>query len=151
MPEPSHREIDSNRKRRGRSPARKAAKVLEIIGGILLCLLIVATPWMFGTTEDWSVRLMNFGSYGAGVIFLAAAICNRIAGTQLEVTTRERVIKYVFLAFNLAVLGFCGVALWNARATFSLDERSFNYHDDYNPSLPTTYDADLTRDTLLNL
>jgi O-antigen ligase len=139
------------RKRREKSPLRKVAKLLEIIGGILLCGLIVATPWMFGTTEDWSVWLMNIGSYGAGVIFLVAAICSRIAGMRSEDSGRDRILKYVFLLLNVAVLLFCAVALWNARATFSVEDRSFSYRESYNESLPTSYDADLTRDMLWSL
>lgn len=140
----------SSRRRRERSPLRKAGKILEIIGGVLLCLLIIATPWMFGTTETWSVQLMNIGSYCAGAVFLAAVICNKVAGSTHEESGRERLFKYLFLGLNLAVLGYCALALWNWRATFSAEDRSFNYRDSYNSSLPTTYDANLTRATLLS-
>src|SRR5690606_12945951 len=104
-----------------------------------------------GTTEDWSVRLMNWGSYGVGIIFMAALACNRFAGVRQEETGKERILKYLFVTLNLAVLAYCAISLWNWRATFSVDDRSFNYRDGYHPSLPTTYDADLTRDTLLSL
>lgn len=117
----------------------------------MLCVLIIATPWMFGSTEEWSVRLMNIGSLCAGAIFLVAAICNRLAGARSEDSAREWVLKYLFLLLNLAVLLYCAVALWNARATFSVEDRSFDYSDSYRKSLPTTYDADLTRDALITL
>ncbi|MGZ8939235.1 MAG: O-antigen ligase family protein [Limisphaerales bacterium] len=139
------------RKRRDKPPTRKFAKILEIIGGVFLCVLMVATPWLFGTTEDWSVRLMNWGSYCTGAIFLTAWICNRMTGNRAEESPRERMLKYLFMLLNVAVLLFCATALWNARATFSVEDRSFNYRDSYHQSLPTTYDADLTRDTLLSL
>jgi hypothetical protein len=151
MPESDYNASDSSRRKRERSPVRKAAKVLEWIGGALLILLIVATPWMFGTTEDWSIRVMNFGSYGAGAIMLIAAILNRVAGATIEISGRERVFKYLFFALNIAVLVFCAIALWNARASFAMDTRSFAYNPTYNRALPTTYDADATRAALLQL
>ena len=139
------------RKRRDKPTARKITKLLELVGGGLLCALIITTPWMFGSTEEWSVRLMNTGSFCAGAIFLAAAICNRMAGASSEDPARERMWKYLFLLLNVAVLVFCAVALWNGRATFSVEDRSFDYSESYHKSLPTTYDADLTRDTLVSL
>src|SRR5688500_327303 len=145
MPESDFNATESSRRKRERSPVRKAAKILEWIGGALLCLLIVATPWMFGTTEDWSIRIMNFGSYAAGAVMLIAAILNRMAGATIETSGRERVFKYAFFVLNIAVLVFCAIALWNARATFSIETRSFTYYPSANPALPTTYDADATR------
>ena len=131
--------------------------VLEGIGGALLCALIVATPWMYGTTEAWSVRLMNIGSFSAGAFLLAGAIVkwfgrrNSDAVEENSGSRSQRSLKVLFLALNLAVLAYCAVALWNYRATFSVQERSFDYREDYQRSLPTTYDAGLTRDTLINL
>jgi O-antigen ligase len=132
---------------------RKATKILEWIGGACLCLLVVATPWLFGTTEDWSVRLMNIGSYVAGAIFALAAVLSRFAKREepFARSRREHIFSFIFLALNLSMLAFCAIALWNARATFSVFDQSFNYREDYNRSLPTTYDADLTRDTLMSL
>lgn len=134
-----------------RTPIQRAGRVLEWIGGSILCAMVVATPWMFGTTEEWSVRLMNVGGFSAGGILLAAAICNRIGRGGASDRANDRVLKYVFLGLNLAVLVYCALALWNARATFSVEERSFEYRDEYNRSLPTTYDANLTQQTLLSL
>lgn len=131
--------------------ARRVAKWLEWSGGAILCAMVIATPWMFGTTEDWSVRVMNMAGFAAGATLVLAAICNRIAGRKIPINRRDRLFQYVFLTFNLAVLAYCAIALWNARATFSVDARSFEYRDAYNRSLPTTYDADLTRNTLMSL
>src|SRR5688500_13466033 len=101
MPESDYNASESSRRKRERSPIRKAAKVLEWIGGALLCLLVVATPWMFGTTEEWSIQVMNFGSYGAGALMLVAAILNRVAGATIETTGRERFFTYAFFALNV--------------------------------------------------
>jgi O-antigen ligase len=151
MGAPMEHSTESSKKRAERSALRRVAKTLELIGGIFLCALVIATPWLFGTTEEWSVRWMNLGSCATGLIFALAAILNRIKGGGHGETKRERITRYVFLALNLAVLGFCLVALVNARATFSLADRSFDYTEKYNRSLPTTYDAGSTRATLFSL
>lgn len=152
MPEERHREGSSSRRSREGSAARTSAAVLELIGGALLCLLVVITPWLYGTTEEWSVRLMNIGSYIAGIVVAIAAILNWVRKREAPPATswRERLPGAVFLALNLSMLGLCAVALWNARATFSVEARSFSYRE-YNPALPTSYDADLTAETLATL
>src|SRR5688572_24122880 len=142
---------DPSQNRADRSALRKFAKNLEWIGGLFLCALVIATPWLFGTTEEWSVRWMNVGSYATGIVFLIAAILNRIDGAGARDTKRERITRYVFLTLNLAVILFCLVALLNARATFSVEDRTFDYSQNYNRSLPTTYDAASTRTTLFSL
>lgn len=153
MPDELEHGERSRRSRRERSPLRKATKVVEWIGGGMLCLLAVITPWLFGTTEEWSVRLVNFLTYAAGAIFSVAAILNRVAGREepFPRSRREHLFSYLFLALNLSVLAFCVTALWNARATFSVFDQSFEYRENFNPSLPTTYDAELTRETLMSL
>jgi O-antigen ligase len=151
MSEDRHRE--GSRRHRERSRVTSAARILEGIGGGLLCVLGAMTPWLFGTTEEWSVRLMNIGSYSAGAFIATAAILNRFSKTKVlsEQPFRERLLAGIFLILNLAVLAFCAIALWNARAEFAVIDRSFSYRDDYNPRLPTTYDAPLTAEALASL
>ena len=120
--------------------------------GGLLCALTVATPWMFGTTQEWSVRLMNLGCALLGLLFIAAWIMERTEGREgIETSRCSKIIGGLFFGANLLVLGFCAVAWVNYRATFSVSTRSFTYNPDYNPSLPFTYDRDLTLQTLVNL
>ncbi len=150
---PDDSQHGERRRRRERSPLRKVAKIFEWVGGGVLCLLAVAPPWLFGTTEDWSVQLMNIGSYIAGGIVAIAAVLNRFAKREepFPRSRREHIFSFVFLALNVSVLAFCVIALWNARATFSVFDQSFDYRENYNPSLPTTYDANLTRQTFMSL
>lgn len=141
-----------SRRRREKSPLRKATRILEGVGGGMICLLLVLTPWLFGTTEDWSVRLMNVGCFITGAIFLITAVLRRFGVAESDSRPlRERFPEWIFLTLNLAVLVFCAIAFWNARATFSVEERSFSYREEYNPRLPTSYDADLTAETLTML
>jgi O-antigen ligase len=145
-------EKSSRRRNRDRSPARKWIKGLELTGGILLCLLVAITPWLYATTERWSINLMNGGSYVAGLIFVAAAVVNRFSRSEGDLAPKrtDRIPRITFLTLNLLTLAFCGVAWWNARATFSIAAESFTYFDYYR-WLPTTYDAILTREMWLML
>ena len=144
---------ERSRRRRDRSPLRKSTRIIEWIGGGMLCLLAAVTPWLFGTTEEWSVQLVNILTYAAGAIFATAAILNRVVKREdtFQRSRRDHLFSIVFFTLNLLVLGFCLVALWNARATFSVFDQSFDYRENFNSSLPTTYDADLTRETLFSL
>lgn len=132
MAEHSQQGREQSRKRRERSGLRKPARIIEGIGGVLLCLLVAVTPWLYGTTEEWSVRWMNIGTYIAAIFVATGALLNSFRGKDepWPRTGRERTIAYLFLGLNLAVLALCAVALWNARATFSVLDQSFAYRDE---------------------
>lgn len=141
----------SRRRTKDRSPLRKWVKGLELTGGILICILVAATPWLYGTTERWAVNLMNASSLAAAAILGAAAVFHRISRAESEekAPRSERAWRYSFLALNVSLLVFCGIAWINARAAFSVEEQSFTYRD-YIKWLPTTYDARLTREAFVN-
>lgn len=119
---------------------------------------------MFGTTEDWSVWVMNIGSWLAaawiGIAALRRGPSSRHPSPSPDAPSdsrrpadgwsRGKSWARVFFVLNLLLLAFCAVAVYNARASFSVEERSFTYFENYLPALPTTYDVGLTRQTLLN-
>jgi len=120
--------------------------LLDGAGGFLLCLLTVLTPWLYGTTEEWSVRLMNVGCLSLGGIFVLVWLLDRVFAKHHLTPSGNRFSKYssiTFLALNLLLLGFCATAYFNARAVFSMADQTFTYLE-YNPWLPTTYDKSLT-------
>lgn len=97
------------------------------------------------------MRIMNFGSYAAGLIFLVVALLARIGRAEGTAAPRQdRIPRWIFFTLNLLTLAFCFVAWWNARATFDIQSETFTYYD-YSKSLPTTYDKELTLDMLLML
>lgn len=149
MSEKKHHSERSSRRGSREHSRRKWGRFLERIGGTLICLLVAATPWMYGTTESWSIGIMNAGSYAAALIFLAAGIVSR-RDSALIPDRRERAVKAAFLAVNLLLLLFVLTAWWNARASFSVNEQTFTYRD-YIPWLPTTYDVNLTRSTFFTV
>jgi hypothetical protein len=130
---------------------RKFSSYLEIAGGFLICALAAVTPWLFGTTEDWSVRLMNIGCLAAGLIFLLGCILKRRSESEAQATSAfSRNTAIVFFSLNVVLLGYCAIAYFNPRATFSFETLDFTYFDKYNSAIPTTYDRNLTGQTLLD-
>jgi O-antigen ligase len=133
---------------------KKTVSCLELFAGILICALSVATPWLYGTTEDWSVRLMNCGCLALAIIVAVSWILAFFAPAEPIVTPPSRfstIATTSFFLLNLLLLAYCAVAYFNPRATFSIQNQDFTYFEHYNARLPTTYDRELTGETLLNL
>jgi hypothetical protein len=112
------------------------------------------TPWLFGTTEGWSVRLMNIGclavTFAFGLVFGLKHFDSR-PEPALFSSDRSRWTTLSFLILNIMLIAYCAIAYSNPRAVFSFETLDFTYFDKYNPSLPTTYDRNLTRQTLIDL
>jgi hypothetical protein len=130
---------------------RKTTGYLDTLGGALICVLGVLTPWLYGTTEDWAVRLMNIGCFVVGSVFLAVWTLERLSGGEplFDPGKLSRWTGRIFLAINLCLLAFCAIAYFNARATFSIENQSFTYNEDFNRYLPTSYDKRLTAQVTL--
>lgn len=127
--------------------------------GALLLSILVASPWLFGTTERWAVLALNLLAYGCGGLFLlrwlwrwrrGALSVERIVG---QVDPMERSGGWTIQAMAVLtglVLLFCLVAAFNARATFVPEAQQLLYHDAYVTWLPTSYDRTLTWQTFWN-
>ena len=129
----------------GRTP--KAYGVLEILSAGLIFLLTVATPWLYGTTEDWSIWTMNIGCYTLGLLLVGKLLIRVTRKFQPyrweEKNTAGAWFRRVFFVANLAVLAYCLIAALNARATFILFDQRFEYHDNIS-WLPSSYDSNLS-------
>src|SRR4249919_83489 len=65
-PTPQIHGLEHTGRRRSRHSARSAGTFgdrWELFSGVLLCILTLITPWLYGTTEDWSIHLMTAGSF----------------------------------------------------------------------------------------
>ena len=55
---------------------------------VLIYTMVVFGPWAFGTTQPWSIWLMNGAGYALGVIlpaswpFAGSKVTTRLAGTM---------------------------------------------------------------------
>jgi O-antigen ligase len=130
---------------------KHAISCAEIFGGFLLCGLAAITPWLFGTTEDWSVRLMNIGCLATALIFALVLVLTQFTPEEESVNRsldHGRWAALSFLILNTLLLAYCATAYANPRAVFSFETLDFTYFEKYKTSLPTTYDRKLTGDTL---
>lgn len=131
----------------------KSHAVCDKLSSALIYSMLVLCPWLFGSTEAWSMFLMNCGA-GALWILLCWKWLVRLktgfrpARWDDQEGPGGRLHSFLsgLMAFlTVVILAFCFVSAWNARATFSDQTLQFTYHDNYIPWLPYSYDAIVTR------
>ena len=139
----------------------------------LIYFQIVFSPWAFGTTQPWSIRIMNGAGFLLGLALLLKLAVRFLKGyrplrwdsarsigakTQ-DVSPNEALPAKAFSAPNLtsalailtiAILGYCLVSALNARATYDRLTASFVYHDHFIPWLPHSFDQAKTGSVFWN-
>lgn len=145
------RAVRGSRRQKSSGGARRAIRALELVAGTAFCGLLAAAPWLFGSTEDWAIFWLSWGSLAAGAIMLGGALWNRWRGgsKRAAVETPRAAPEKWFWGLNLAVLAFTAIAFWNARATYQSAAQGFQYRDSVIGWLPTSYDAGRTGQALL--
>jgi O-antigen ligase len=115
--------------------------------GWLLCLMVVFSPWAFGTTQDWAIQVMNSGGYALGVLLGAKWLLRRTGRWQPPMWGRKdgqspsrTWISRGLATSTILIVGYCLVSAANARSTFVPTEYRFNYHDCLT-WLPHSYDS----------
>ncbi len=118
-------------------------RVCDDLSGMLIFPMLVFGPWVFGTTETWSIWTMNIAGYALGVLLLVKVFIRGAKGytalrwenysSHSATKTRHRHPLARFLTrslagLTLAVLAFCLVSALNARATYNPVTRLFEYH-----------------------
>jgi len=58
--------------------------VLEVLSGILLCFIVVFTPWAFGATVRWAIWTSCGVSYAMGLILLIKVLYRWKTGFQSD-------------------------------------------------------------------
>lgn len=118
----------------------------------LIAASIIFSPWAFGTTQPWSIAVMNWVGYLVGVLlagkWAVRIICryrpHRWGYTDSAKSWRvglSRVMTGVMAFLTAALLLYCFVHAMNARAAFKDGFGYFEYFDNYNKSLPHSYDS----------
>jgi hypothetical protein len=137
----SEADAKSSRRRSGRIP--EVYRLLDFATGAGLIILILLSPWLFGSTEEWAVISMSGGGALAGLLFLAKRIYSRVNGFEpSRWVTNEKALWLIRLMGGITVflLVYCAVSAWNARATFHVGENQFAYHKTIS-WLPASYDS----------
>ena len=124
----------------------------------LIYAMVVFGPWAFGTTQSWSIWLMNSGGYLLGVLLVCKLTIRRLTGyhpprwdegrqspldpRRSKLLTAPRLTAGLAL-LTAAILVYCLISAVNARSTFHRDELSFAYHS-YIKWLPHSFDGSRT-------
>ena len=118
-------------------------RICDDLSGMLIFPMLVFGPWAFGTTDPWSIWIMNIAGYALGILLLAKIfIRGAKAYTALRwenfsshsaTKTRHRhplarLLTRILAGLTLAVLAFCLVSALNARSTYNPGTRLFEYH-----------------------
>ena len=110
---------------------------------MLIFPMLVFSPWAFGTTEDWSVRVMTIAGCALGILLFAKLFIRGPKGyvaprwenfsshTATKTKHRHplaRLLTRSLAWLTVAVLGFCLVSAVNARSTYDPVSRLYEYH-----------------------
>lgn len=109
-----------------------AYRVLDDLSGVLLCLMVIFSPWAFGTTQPWAIWTMNVSGYSLGVLLIGKLFIRHIKGYAPKrwITPDENLwIPRLLVVLSWLIVAFCFVSAINARATFLPKEFRFDYHD----------------------
>jgi len=125
----------------------------------LVYVMVIFTPWAFGTTQPWSVWTMNGAGYGLGALLAIKLFIRGVKGympprwgkdsfpelpkPHFTKFLRAAYLKFTLVGLTLGVLLFCLVSALNAAATHDPDELNFIYHA-YISWLPHSFDSSRT-------
>lgn len=135
------------RKRPRRTETPILLRGLNYLQAAGILAMVVASPWLFGTTEAWSIQLMNWITYSLGGILLLKKVTCFLYRDQLPTNDIPPKPRLLTLSLDLLIcflLGYILLSALNARAAYNFDEQQFLYRDDYNPKLPHSYDSNAT-------
>ena len=108
--------------------------------------MVISSPWAFGTTEEWSMGVMNVAGYALGVLWLCKVIARQFGGAKSEDWGESEGISRRAIqglgGATVLILGYCLLSALNARCVYLGD-----YQYQYYPCvewLPHSYDGLLT-------
>jgi hypothetical protein len=123
-------------------------KVCDDLSGGLIFVMILFSPWAFGTTQHWAVWVMNGLGYLAGALFLVKW---RIRSAKRYFTPLwggagtpgSRRVNRILGGLTLLILSYTLVSALNARSTYIPAELSFRERE-FIAWLPHSFDASRT-------
>src|SRR5260221_9138431 len=118
-------------------------RVCDELSGALIFLMVIFSPWAFGTTQPWSIWTMNVAGFALGILLLPKLFIRELknypaprwenfsaqSGTNLRRRhPLARFFSRALAALTLAVLAYCLTGALNSAAVFNSDTRLFEYH-----------------------
>src|SRR5437016_2518433 len=130
-------------------------RLCEDLTEVLIYLMVVFTPWAFGTTQPWSIWTMNIAGYVLGLLLMSKLFIRRAKGyhpprldygtTGLRdnriagFITAQKLTKALAL-ITVALLLYCLTAALNARSTYQPEGLAFTPRE-HLKWLPASFDS----------
>jgi O-antigen ligase len=125
----------------------------------LVYLMVIFSPWAFGTTQPWAIWVMNAAGYVLGVLLLVKLFIRLVKGyhpprwgnpAPSSETRPARAnfpspaqLKGTLILLTVSILLFCLVSALNAAASHDHQALNFAYHP-YIRWLPHSFDSGRT-------
>jgi len=133
-------------------------RVCDALSEPILYLMVLFSPWAFGTTQAWSICSMNVAGYFLGLLLTVKLVIRILTGyrnprwgrSMDEWLTREagehggapvgRFLTRFLAALTVLIIGYCFVSAMNSRSTYNPEVGSLEYRSCVS-WLPHSYDS----------
>jgi hypothetical protein len=133
-------------------------RVCDALSEPVLYLMVLFSPWAFGTTQTWSIWSMNTAGYVLGLLGLIKLMLRFLTGyrnprwgrgrhdeSMGEAGENQRSSAGEFLtrflaALTMLILSYCFISALNSRSTYNGQLGTLEYHS-YVTWLPHSYDS----------
>ena len=136
----------------------KLHKLANQFSGMIIFFIVIFSPWAFGTTENWSIWIVNLSAYALGFLLLSKGIIRWGLRNKLQTkhnenkfNTNQNNLIFIQNTFNLLLvcsmiflLAYILTSATNARASFNIETKNYTYFSNFNAQLPHSYDANAT-------
>ena len=133
-------------------------KLLDKLSEIIIYFVLIFSPWAFGTTENWSIWTINIAAFTLGFLLISKFSVNRIVNFKKQLKSHNILLNHkrkrpqqiqvscdiLLVFFMLLLLGYILLSAINASASFNLYTKEYTYFENYNESLPHSYDSKAT-------
>lgn len=131
-------------------------RLCDDLSGGLIYLMVIFSPWAFGTSETWSIWVMNYAGYALGLLLAVKLAIRWLKGYDAPTWDKEehrptdehrprlaRLLTRLLACLTVAILAYCFISAVNARSTYLRTELRFDYHD-FISWLPHSFDSSRT-------
>ena len=120
---------------------RRIRRLCDGLTEWLIYFAVVFGPWAFGTTQAWSIRVMNCVGFAMGLICVIKPLLRSKGrrmfrwanlsegGEQARWRRAERRFTWLLGCGTFFILLYCLVSAWNARVIYHPNEWSFRYRN----------------------
>src|SRR5205085_6060449 len=101
----------------------------------VIVLMLLFSPWAFGTTQPWSIRVMNLAGYSLGALWMAKLVLRNGFPAQ-----ENKVLVHGLLFLTATVLLYILTSAVNASMDYDAATNLFTNREHYIRWLPSSLD-----------